>query len=180
MRSQHYTGKASVFCLNSCDEGSTSSIRGRTWKFCDVVMMGLSPCGVSSHRNVSTSGNTSVLFVPVRLSFGKTWIFITSSSRITQWHGVLCNPSIYLPFKLWRRIDKRGVRNGYLNNRYFTVPSNGKLSIIDHSRLANWITPPGEWSSKETGFICMSFVVEGPRTRLGHQREIKNSQKFYS
>ena len=39
-------------------------------------------------------------------------------------------------FNLWKRIDKQGVRNEHINNRFCTVASNGKISIVDQSRLA--------------------------------------------
>ena len=36
----------------------------------------------------------------------------------------------------WQRIDKQGVRDEHLDNRFFIIASNGEISIIDHSRLA--------------------------------------------
>ena len=36
-----------------------------------------------------------------------------------------------------KNIDKHGVRNGRLNNRFYPKDSNEEISIIDHRRLAN-------------------------------------------
>ncbi|CAH0390403.1 unnamed protein product [Bemisia tabaci] len=40
------------------------------------------------------------------------------------------------PLNLWKRIDKQGVRNEHLANRFFTIALNREISIIDHSRHA--------------------------------------------
>ena len=51
---------------------------------------------------------------------------------MSRWRGVLCDTSIDLPFKRTKRIDKRGVRNDSLHNRFLTIAANGEISIIDH------------------------------------------------
>ena len=52
--------------------------------------------------------------------------------------GVACFAiSIHLSFKPMGNDRSTGCRNKRLNNRFFTITSNGEISIIDQSRLAS-------------------------------------------
>ena len=44
---------------------------------------------------------------------------------------------------LWKRVDKQVVYNEHLDNRFFTIATNGEISIIDDSRLAAGDTDAG-------------------------------------
>ena len=61
---------------------------------------------------------------------------------LTSISGVACfaiyrfKPNAPCHLNLWKWIDQQGVRTEHLRNRFFTVASNGEISIIDHSRLA--------------------------------------------
>ena len=75
--------------------------------------------------------------------------------------GVVCF-AIYrfiCRLNLWKRIDKQGVRNERLNDRFFTIASNGKISIIDHSRLALGVC------SVQTSGISVDLAREKVRRR---------------
>ena len=64
---------------------------------------------------------------------------------------------------LWKRIDKQGVRNEHLNNRFFTIASNGETSIVDYrlSTLGHWFTL----------HIDMWRVDQGPRKLSNARRK---------
>ena len=53
----------------------------------------------------------------------------------------------------WKRIDKQGVRNEHLNNRFFTTVSNVGISIIDRSRFATGVIPTQKRAHHESPII---------------------------
>ena len=70
---------------------------------------------------------------------------------------------------LWKRIDKRGVRNEHLNNRFLTIASNGETSIIDHQRLA---------TSLRSSEFLISIIFSRSEVRLKVSKE-KRCLIFY-
>ena len=89
----------------------------------------------------------------------RTGRYLTSGVAWIAIYRLLCH------LNLWKKIDYQGVRSEHLSNRFFTIASNGEISIIDYSRHATV-----SYGGRHLRFGCDSLIKHFETRRRGRGR----------